>query len=181
MLSFWFGKILNLHSLESRIERKGLVPNNEETKIIDEVVAYIKKKYGKYATIKFEVFEPLTPEWKSKFKHPLGGYAWGDNWTNFHINLTRCKDKKAFSELVFHEIYENIVHAGHEIVVPEERRYIEEELKVKLDKWEPLQDEMIRTLYYVDKKMLEDSFKNCGEQSKTPQEINQRAKELGFF
>jgi hypothetical protein len=44
----------------------------------------------------------------------------------------------------------------------------------------PLQDEIIRTLYFVDKKMLEDSLKNCGEQSRTAQEIEQRARELGL-
>jgi len=70
---------------------------------------------------------------------------------------------------------------GHEEIFLKERRHIEEKFGVKLDKWLlPLQDEIIRTLYCVDKKMLEDSLKNCGEQSRTMQEIEQRAKELGI-
>jgi len=69
---------------------------------------------------------------------------------------------------------------GTKEISPRERRYIEEKFEIKLDKWFPLQDEMIRTLYHVDKKMLEDSLKNCGEQSRTIDEIEQRAKELGL-
>jgi hypothetical protein len=65
-------------------------------------------------------------------------------------------------------------------IFPIERRYIEEKFGIKLDKWLPLQDEIIRALYCVDKKMLEDSLKNCGEQSRTMQEIEQRARELGL-
>ena len=79
-------------------------PNKEEKKIIDEVVEHIKKRYFKQEPIRFEVFEPLTAEWKSKFKYPLGGYAWGDNWSNQVIHLTRCQDRKAVYELVFHEV-----------------------------------------------------------------------------
>jgi hypothetical protein len=157
-----------------------LDPNEEENEIIDEVKEYIKKRYFKEKPVKFEVFEPLTPEWKSEFKYPLGGYAWGDNWSNQLIHLTRCRDRKAFYELVFHEVYRLNTPEGHETIFPKERHYIEEKFGVKLDKWLPLQDEIIRTLYCADKKILEDSFKNCGEQSRTMQEIEQRARELGL-
>ena len=69
---------------------------------------------------------------------------------------------------------------GHEEIFPIERRYLEEKFGIKLDKWLPLQDEIIRTLYHADKKILEDSLKNCGAQSRTMQEIEQRAESLGF-
>lgn len=69
---------------------------------------------------------------------------------------------------------------GQGEIFPKERRYIEEKFAIKLDKWLPLQDEIIRTLYPVDKVMLENSLKNCGEQARTIEEIEQRAKELGF-
>ncbi len=39
---------------------------------------------------------------------------------------------------------------------------------------------MIRTLFPLEKKALEDSFKDCGEESKTWEEIQQRARELGI-
>ena len=162
--------------------RNGIIlePNNEENKIINEVTEHIKKRYFKNKPVKFEVFEPLTADWKNKFKYPLGGYAWGDNWSNQIIHLTRCQDRKAFYELVFHEIYRLSMSESSEEIFPRERRYIEEKFEIKLDKWLPLQDEMIRTLYHADKKMLEDSLKNCGEQSRTIDEIEQRAKELGL-
>ena len=155
-------------------------PSEEENKIIDEVKEHIRKRYFKHEPVRFEVFEHLTPEWKSEFNYPLGGYAWGDNWSNLVIHLTRCHDKRAFYELVFHEIYRLNAPEPHEKIVPKERRYIEKKFGVKLDKWLPLQDEIIRTLYCVDRKMLEDSLKNCGEQSRTMQEIEQPAKELGL-
>jgi hypothetical protein len=157
-----------------------LEPNEEENKIIDEVTEHIRKRYFKHKLIKFEVYEPLTPEWVSEFKYPLGGYAWGDNWSNLLIHLTRCHDRKAFYELVFHEVYRLLTPEGHEKIIPKERRYIEEKFGVKFDKWLPLEDEMIKTLYNADKKILEDSFKNCGEQSRTMPEIEQRARELGL-
>jgi hypothetical protein len=157
-----------------------LEPSEEENKIIDEVKEHIRKRYFKHEPVRFEVFEPLTPEWKSEFKYPFGGYAWGDNWSNQIIHLTRCQDRKAFYELVFHEVYRLNTPEGHEEIFPKERRYIEEKFGVKLDKWLPLQDEIIRTLYCADKQMLEDSLKNCGEQSRTMQEIEQRARELGL-
>jgi hypothetical protein len=157
-----------------------LDPNNEEIKIIQEVTEHIKKRYFKSKPFSFEVFEPLTPEWKNKFKYPAGGYAWGDNWSNQIIHLTRCQDRIAFYELVFHEVYRLNTPEGQKEIFPIERRYIEAKFGIKLDKWLPLQDEIIRTLYNVDKKMLEDSLKNCGEQSRTVQEIEQRAKELGL-
>ena len=155
-------------------------PSEEENKIIDEVKEDIRKRFFKHKPIKFEVFEPLTPEWKKEFEYPLGGYAWGDNWSNEIIHLTRCQDRMAFYELVFHEVYRLNTPEDHEEIFPKERRYIEAKFGVKLDKWLPLQDEIIRTLYHVDKKMLENSLKNCGEQSRTIQEIEQRAKELGL-
>jgi len=157
-----------------------LEPNNEEKKIIDEVKEDIRKRFFKHKPVKFEVFEPLTPEWKSEFKYPLGGYAWGDNWSKSLIHLTRCQDKMAFYELVFHEIYRLLTPEGHEKILLKERYYVEEKFGVKFDKWLPLEDEILRTLYHVDKKILEDSFKNRGEQSKTMQEIEQRARELGL-
>ena len=157
-----------------------MLPNKEENKIINEVTEHIRKRYFKNKSVKFEVFEPLSPEWKSEFKYPLGGYAWGDNWSNLVIHLTRCHDKRAFYELVFHEIYRLNAPEPHEKIVPKERRYIEKKFGVKLDKWLPLEDEIIRTLYCIDKKLLEDSFKNRGKQSRTMQEIEQRARELGF-
>jgi hypothetical protein len=157
-----------------------LEPNKEEKKIINEVKEYIRKRYFKQKPVKFEVFEPLTPEWKSEFKYPLGGYAWGDNWSNLLIHLTRCQDRKAFYELVFHEVYRLLTPERHEKIIPKERHYIEEKFGVKIDKWLPLEDEIIRTLYYADKKILEESFKNRGEQSRTMQEIEQRARELGL-
>jgi len=156
-----------------------LEPNKEENKIIDEVEEYIKKRYFKHKPVKFEVFEPLTPEWKKEFKYPLGGYAWGDNWSKLLIHLTRCRDRKAFYELVFHEVYRLLTPEGEKII-PKERRYIEKKFGVKLDKWLPLEDEIIRTLYNVDKKILEDSFKNRGEQSRTIEEIEQRAREIAL-
>ena len=155
-------------------------PNNEENKIIDEIKEDIRKRFFKHKSIKFEVFEPLTPEWKSEFKYPLGGYAWGDNWSNSIIHLTRCQDRMAFYELVFHEIYRLLVPEGHEKIFPKERYYIQQKFGVKFDKWLPLEDEILRTLYSVDKKILEDTFMNRGEQSKTMQEIEQRARELGL-
>jgi hypothetical protein len=164
--------------------------NNEEIKIINEVIENIKEKYGK-ETVKldeFEIFNPLTPEWKTNFQHGCG-YVWGCNGSRVHFEnpcrsggliwLTRCKDTKAFYELVFHEVFEYLIDGGHERVIPEERNYIEEKFGVKLDKWAPLEDEMIRTLYPVDKKMLEESFKDCGEFSRTCGEIQERAKKLG--
>jgi hypothetical protein len=157
-----------------------LEPNREEKKIINEVKEHIRKRYFKQEPVKFEVFEPLTPEWKSEFKYPFGGYAWGDNWSNQIIHLTRCKDRKAFYELVFHEVYRLNTPEGHEEIFPIERRYIEEKFGVKLDKWLPIQDEIIRTLYSVDKNVLENSLKGCGEESRTSEEIQQRAIELGL-
>ncbi len=50
--------------------------NNEEIKIINEVKEDIKNKYCKQANIKFEIFEPLSPDWKSNFFF-RGGYNWG--------------------------------------------------------------------------------------------------------
>jgi len=117
---------------------------------------------------------------EKKFKYPLGGYAWGDNWSNQIIHLTRCQDRMAFYELVFHEVYRLNTPESSDEIFPKERRYIEAKFGLKLDKWLPLQDEIIRTLYHVDKKMLENSLKNCGEQSRTIQEIEQRVKELGL-
>ncbi len=155
-------------------------PNKEEIKIIDEVTEHIKKRYFKHKPVTFEIFEPLTSEWKNKFKYPAGGYAWGDNWSNQIIHLTRCQDIMAFYELVFHEVYRLNTPEGPEEIFPKERRYLEAKFGIKLDKWLPLQDEIIRTLYHVDKKMLENSLKNCGEQSRTIQEIEQRVKELGL-
>ena len=155
-------------------------PNKEENEIIGEVKEYIRKRYFKQKPVKFEVFEPLTPEWKSEFKYPLGGYAWGDNWSNLVIHLTRCQDKKAFYELVFREVYRLNTPEGNKKKFPKEKHYIETKFGVKLDKWLPLEDEIIRTLYYTDKKILEDSFRNCGEQTRTMLEIEQRARELGL-
>ncbi len=165
-------------------------PNNDEIKIIVEVMEYIKEKYNK-KTIKleeFEVFEPLTPAWKTNFEN----YAWGGNGLRIHYNenpirrggliwLTRCKDSKAFHELVFHEVYELLTGDCHEKIIPEEKRYIEEKFGEELGEWLLVQDEIIRTLYPVDKKNLAGSFKNCGDQSKSWRQINQRAKELGLY
>ena len=109
-------------------------PNKEESKIIAEVKEYIRKRYFKQKPVKFEVFEPLTPEWKSEFKYPLGGYAWGDNWSNILIHLTRCHDRKAFCELVFREVYRLNTPEGHEEIFSKERHYIETKFGVKLDK-----------------------------------------------
>jgi hypothetical protein len=157
-----------------------LDPNEEENRTIVEVNEHIRKRYFKQKTVKFEIFEPLTTEWENKFKYPAGGYAWGDNWSNQIINLTRCQDKKAFYELVFHEIYRLNTPEGPEEIFPKERRYVEAKFGVKLDKWLPLHDETIRTLYNVDKKILENNLKNCEEQSRTNEEIELRAKELGL-
>jgi hypothetical protein len=165
------------------------IPNTKEIEIINEVMEYVKEKFGK-ETIKleeFEVFEPLTSEWKSNFKN----CAWGSNGVRIHYNenpirsggliwLTRCKDTKAFYELVFHEVYELLIGGGHEKIIPEEKHYIEEKFGEKLGEWLLVQDEIIRTLYPFDKKNLADSFKNCGEQSKSWQQIKERAKKLGF-
>jgi hypothetical protein len=164
-------------------------PNNKEIQIINEIMEYMKEKFGKETIVllEFEVFEPLTPEWKSNFKN----YAWGSNGVRIHFNespvrfvglirLTRCKDTRAFYELVFHEIYELRIGGGHEKIIPEEKHYIEERFGEKLGEWLLVQDEIIRTLYPFDKKNLAYSFKNCGEQSKTWQQIKARAKELGL-
>ena len=153
-------------------------PNDQETKIIDEVKEDIRKRFFKHKPIKFEVFEPLTSEWKNEFEYPLGGYAWGDNWSNEIIHLTRCQDKMAFYELVFHEIYRLLNPEGREKIFPKERYYLKVKFGVEFDNWLPLEDEILRTLYRVNKKMIEDSFKNRGEQSKTMQEIEQRVREL---
>jgi len=164
-------------------------PNSKEIEIINEVMDYIKEKFNK-ETIKleeFEVFEPLTSEWKNNFKN----YAWGSNGLRIHYNenpirlggliwLTRCKDTRAFYELVFHEVYELLIGGGHEKIFPEERRYIEEKFGEKIGEWLLVQDEIIRTLYPFDKKNLEYAFKNCGELSKSWQQIKERAKKLGF-
>ena len=164
-------------------------PNSKEIEIINQVMEYIKEKYRK-KTIKleeFEVFEPLTPEWKSNFKN----YAWGSNGLRTHYNespirlggliwLTRCIDAKAFYELVFHEVYELLTGDEHEKIIPEEKRFIEEKFGEKLGEWLLVQDEIIRTLYPFDKKSLVDSFKDCGKQSKSWRQIKERAKELGL-
>lgn len=152
-------------------------PNNEEKKIIAEVEEDIRRRFFKHKPIKFEVFEPLTLEWKNEFKYPLGGYAWGDNWSNEIIHLTRCQDIMAFYELVFHEIYRLLNPEGMKFF-SKERYYVQEKFGIKYDKWSPLEDEILKTLYHVDKKILEESFNNRRERSKTMQEIEQRAKEL---
>ncbi len=117
-------------------ETKFIHASDEEIKIICEIGEYIKKKYSIQTTIKsFEVFEPLTPMWKSKFKYDLGGYGWGKNFSKSKlIELTRCCDRKAFYELVFHEIYEVLKPEGHGVIVPEQRKYNAEKFGIKLDK-----------------------------------------------
>jgi hypothetical protein len=40
---------------------------------------------------------------------------------------------------------------GPEEIFPKERRYVEAKFEVELDKWLPLHDETIRTLYNVKK------------------------------
>ena len=164
-------------------------PNTKESEIIVEVMDYIKEKFSKgpIELEEFEVFEPLSSEWKSNFTN----YAWGSNGVRIHYDenpvrsggliwLTRCKDTKAFYELVFHEVYELLIGGEHEKIISEERRYIEEKFGEKLDDWLLVQDEIIRTLYLFDKNGLAESFKNCGEQSKSWRQIKKRAKKLGF-
>ena len=164
-------------------------PNDKETEIINEVMDYVKEKYCK-KTLRleeFEVFEPLSPEWKINFDN----YAWGCNGMRIHYNenpirkggliwLTRCKDTKAFHELVFHEVYELLTGDEHVKVIPEEKRYVEEKFGEKLGEWLLVQDEIIRTLFPCDKRSLANSFKNCGEQSKSWRQIKRRAKQLGL-
>jgi hypothetical protein len=75
--------------------------------------------------------------------------------------LTQCKDCRAFYELVFHEVCEclfnrihgNIITEPHEIIIPEQRKYIEEKFGTKLGcrEWSPLEDEMIKTFYFSKK------------------------------
>jgi hypothetical protein len=166
-------------------------PNVKELAIINDVMNEIKLKYGKgpISLKEFEIFEPLSPKWKTNFIH-LGGCVWGSNGSNVHFEnpirlgghiwLTRCDDEKAFYELVFHEIYEYLVGGGHEKIIPEEKRYIEKKFCLSLSDWKPLEDEIIRTLYAKDKMLLENAFNNCGEFSRTWQQIEQRAKELGL-
>lgn len=101
----------------------------------------------------------------------------------FFIGLTKCLDIKAFYELVFHEIYELLVDTkweGHEKVVPEERHYIEEKFGMTIENWAPLEDEIINTLYPLYKKELKHTLGNCGEFSRTWEEIQERAKKLGL-
>ena len=165
-------------------------PNTKEIEIINEILEYVKGKFGKdpIKLEEFEVFEPLSPVWRCNFKN----YAWGSNGVRIHygedptrfgglIWLTRCTDTRAFYELVFHEVYELLVGGGHEKIVPEEIRYIEEKFGEKLSDWLLVQDEIIRTLYPVDKKNLVYSFKNCGEYSKSWKQIKERAKELSPY
>lgn len=164
-------------------------PTDKEIEIINETMEYIKEKFGK-ETVKleeFEVFEPLSSEWKCNFKN----YAWGSNGVRIHFNedpirfggliwLTRCEDTRAFHELVFHEVYELLIGGGHEKIIQKERTYVEEKFGEKLGEWLLVQDEIIRTLYPVDKKNLAYAFKNCGEQSKSWPQIKERVKELGL-
>jgi len=164
-------------------------PNSKEIQIINEVMGYIKEKFCK-ETIKleeFEVFEPLSSVWKSNFEN----FAWGSNGLRIHYNekpirkggliwLTRCQDTKAFYELVFHEVYELLIGGEHEKIITEEKHYIEEKFGEKLSEWLLVQDEIVRTLYPLGKKSLMESFKNCGEQSKSWRQIKERAKKLGF-
>lgn len=168
-------------------------PNEQEIKIINEVMRGIKDNYNiKVISLnEFEVFVPLTVEWKTNFKQGNGGYAWGSNGNRIHCRenpprkggkvwLTRCTNMIAFYELIFHEVYELLIGGGHEKIIPEERHYIEEKFNVKLDEWLPIEEEIIRVLYPIDKESLENSFKNCGNETKEWHQIEQRAKQLGL-
>jgi hypothetical protein len=170
----------------SIFNRKDLELTKEENQIIEEVKEYIKREYPRKPkdNIKFEVFKPLTQKWQKV----NGKCTWGQNIAksngSFLILLTRCRDRKAFYEVVFHELYELLFNGTHEEVVPEQRKYLEEKFSIKLGyrEWSPLDDEIIQTLYPSEKERLKNTFANMLEPfRRTWQEIEQRAKELGLM
>jgi hypothetical protein len=165
--------------------RKDLEPTNEERHIIKKVIEYIKQEYNlkrPMPLITFRVFEPLTAKWKEALN-----YNWGSNAVGSDIILlTRCRDTKAFYEVVFHELYEWLTNQNHDDVILEERKYIEKKFDTKLGdrEWSPLQDEMIRSLYPSETEHLEEILANQSESgrfNRKPAEIEQRAKELGLI
>jgi hypothetical protein len=164
--------------------RKDLEPTKEENQIIEEVKEYIKQKYHPMKPIPstFRVFKPLTSDWKNVFLFNRG-YCWGTHIPNIDIILlTRCKNTKAFYELVFHELLEWLFNGDNAKVITEERKYIQEKFSIKLNReWSPLEDEIIQTLYPSEKERLENTFRNVPEAFRRKwRELRQRAEELGL-
>ena len=166
-------------------DRKDLELNKKENMIIKDVKEDIQQKYHvtKPLPNAFRIFKPLTCEWRKEFSFQ-GGYCWGSHIPGVDIILlTRCKNTKAFYELVFHELLEWLFNGDNANVITEERKYIQEKFSIKLAnrEWSPLEDEIIQTLYPSEKERLENTFRNAPEAFKREwRELRPRAEELGL-
>jgi hypothetical protein len=167
-------------------DRKDLEPTKEENRIIEEVKEYIKQKYHPVKPLPntFRIFKPLTSDWKKEFSFNKG-YCWGSHIPDVDIILlTKCRNTLAFYEVVFHELFEWLFNRNNTKIISEERKYLEEKFRIKLGnrEWSPLEDEIIQTLYPLEKDRLRNTFANMPEPfRRTRRELEQRAKELGLI